>query len=109
MEPAILRLSRSLKGGEGFPPCVRRILSMSLERPTHEQSFYLACFLLDRGFDIDECKRVFREIFGCDYDEVTADLQLKFIEIKGIKPYNCFMVRQWLGVCSPNCPKYRSD
>jgi hypothetical protein len=90
-----------------LPPCITKLLSMRYpETPTPAQSFYLACWLLDKGYSLDDCKRVFKEIFQEHYNEDTADTHLKLIKIKECRPYHCFMVEYGLGICSPECPYY---
>jgi len=95
------------KESELVPPCINKLLSMrSPETPTPTQSFHLACWLLDKGYDIEECKNVFREIFQEKYDEDTADIHLKLIKGKNYRPYHCFMVKHGLGICSTDCPHH---
>jgi DNA primase large subunit len=95
---------------DSFPPCISRLLSMHAPNtPTTNQSFYLACFLLNNGYTIEDCKKVFKRIFGEQYDEKTADMQLKLIKITGIQPFECNVVKHLLGICSPECSRYRQD
>ncbi|MBD3261885.1 MAG: hypothetical protein GF334_09515 [Candidatus Altiarchaeales archaeon] len=92
---------------KAFPPCIKKLLSMRPpETPTPTQSFHLACFLLQQGYDIEDCKDVLKEIFQQEYEEDTADIHLKIIKGKGCKPFQCFMVKHGLGLCSPDCPRH---
>lgn len=86
------------------PPCINSILSMRHpEAPNPEQNFYLACYLLEAGFDIDVCKRVFKTIFRDKYVDEVADTQLKLIKLKGYEPYDCMIVDKFLGLCNGEC------
>jgi hypothetical protein len=90
-----------------LPPCITRLLSMRCpDTPTPAQSFYLACWLFDKGLSLEECKMVFKHIFGQHYDEETADTHLKLIKIKECRPYQCFMVEYGLGICNRECPQH---
>jgi len=108
MELLMAQVGHRFSGRDDFPPCISRIMAMRIEKPTRDQSFHLACWLLNNGYGIEECKQVFKGIFQEDYVEETADTDLKLIKLKDVKPYSCFIVRQWLGVCSPNCPRYKT-
>ena len=90
-----------------IPSCIGRILSMSPPKtPSDTQGFYLACWLLGKGFSLDECKQVFKKVYGNAYVEKTADMQLKLIKLKECKPYSCFIVKHLLGICTSSCPYY---
>jgi len=94
---------------ESFPHCIRALLLMRPPKtPTPSQNFHLACYLLERGYTMDECKRVFMSIFQEKYDEDTADVHLKLIKLKECKPYQCFIVKHGLGLCNPDCERYRN-
>ena len=93
---------------ENFPPCISRLLSMRPPlTPTPDQNFHLASYLLDCGYTVDECKKVFREIFREKYDENTADTHLKLIKVMECRPFQCFIVQHGLGVCTEDCRQFR--
>ncbi len=90
-----------------FPSCVKRITSMRYPNlPSAPQCFFLACYLFQNGYPIEQAEKIFKEIFEGRMDEEKVREQLRNILIRHCEPFPCFVVKMILGVCSPACNRY---